>query len=113
MALSPLLIRHLCVSNALYYALAAGMGTCLGRILAVPQWAVLRRHVARAGCWVPAKALAWAGGMALVFVAAGSVPAGGITPFVVLWLLLALLAAGAVADTVHGLVLLRLLAFGK
>ncbi len=101
------------MSDTVYYALAAGMGFVLGPTLAVPQWVVLRRQVARAGWWVPANALAWAGGMVLVFLAAGSVPAGDITPLVVLWLLLMLLAAGAIVGAVHGWVLLRLLTFRK
>jgi hypothetical protein len=47
------------MNDLVIYALAAGMGLILGTILGVPQWLALRRHVPKAGWWVPANALAW------------------------------------------------------
>jgi hypothetical protein len=60
------------MSDALMYGLAAAMGAILGPILGVPQWLALRRHVRRAIWWIPANAGAWALGMPIVFVGAGS-----------------------------------------
>jgi hypothetical protein len=97
------------VSDALQLALAAGLGLVLGPVLGVPQWLVLRRYVPGAGWWVGANAAAWAAGMPLVFVVAGSVPAG-LPALAVAGLVLAtLVAAGAVVGAIHGAVLVRLL----
>jgi len=97
------------MSDLLIYALAAGMGLVLGPLLGVPQWLVLRRHLSRAGWWVPANALAWMLGMVVIFVGTGFIPAQGITLPVALVLLLFVVAAGAVVGAVHGLVLIWLL----
>jgi hypothetical protein len=96
-------------SDAVQYLLAALMGLVLGPVLGVPQWRVLRRFVPRAGQWVLANAVAWAAGMPVIFLAAGSVPAGA-----PLWLLAAAVlgacaAAGAVVGAVHGVWLVWLL----
>lgn len=60
------------ISDDLGLVGAAPMGALLGVVLALPQWWVLRRHVLRALWWLPANALAWAAGMPIVFVVAGS-----------------------------------------
>jgi hypothetical protein len=96
-------------SAAVIYGLAFLMGLLLGPILGFAQWLVLRRHVRRASLWMPANALAWALGMVVVFVGAGSVPADGIGPGVVVLLIATLAAAGAVVGAVHGAALVRLL----
>lgn len=97
------------VSDLLIYALAAGMGIVLGTILGASQWLALRRHVQKAGWWVPANALAWMLGIVVVFVGTSFIPAKGITVLVALLLLLFVVAAGAVVGAVHGLVLIWLL----
>lgn len=95
------------MSDTVMYGLAALMGFALGPILGFPQWLVLRRHVRKAGWWVLANAAAWAVGMPVVFVGAGSVPPGGFG------LIAVGIATGACAGTVvgavHGLALVWLL----
>jgi hypothetical protein len=97
------------VSDALMYALAALMGLALGPVLATPQWAALRGHVRRAAWWIPANALAWALGMAVIFAGMGALPQGGVTASAVVIVLLSLAAAGAAVGAVHGLALVWLL----
>jgi hypothetical protein len=93
----------------LIYSLAFAMGLVLGLVLALPQWLVLRRHTGRAGWWIPANALAWALGMVVVFLGAGSVP-DTVTSFRQLLIIpLSLAAAGAVVGAVHGTALVWLL----
>jgi hypothetical protein len=97
------------MSDLLVYALAAGLGLVAGSILGAPQWLALRRHLPKAGWWVPANALAWMLGMVVVFIGTSFIPAQGITWPVALVLLLFVVAAGAVVGAVHGLVLIWLL----
>jgi hypothetical protein len=92
--------------------LAAGMGLVLGPVLAVFQWWVLRRHLAGAGWWVPANALAWAVGMPLVFLVAGGAPEGVAPAGIAALVLVTLLLTGAVVGAVHGTLLVRLLRGG-
>lgn len=89
----------------LQVVLASGLGLVAGPILAAFQVRELRRHVARAGWWLPANAVAWAAAMPVVFQAAGS---GRRVAGLAL-----LLAAGAIAGAVHGLVLVALLTAGR
>lgn len=97
------------LSDTLQLLLAAPLGLVAGAILGFPQWRVLRRHVARAGWWLVANALAWGCGMPLVFVAAGVRPTGTAL-FVVVVVAGSLAAAGAVVGAIHGAFLVRLLA---
>lgn len=97
------------MSDLLVYAPAAGLGLVAGSILGAPQWLALRRHLPKAGWWVPANALAWMLGMVMVFIGMSFIPAQGITWPVALVLLLCVVAAGAVVGAVHGLVLIWLL----
>jgi hypothetical protein len=46
------------IGPVVFFGLAAAMGAALGVVLAIPQWIVLRRHVAHAVVWIPANALA-------------------------------------------------------
>lgn len=62
------------MSDLMIYALAAGMGLILGPILGVPQWLALRRHMPKAGWWVPANALAWMLGMVVIFIGTSFIP---------------------------------------
>jgi len=97
------------MSDLMIYTLAAAMGVALGAILGAAQWLALRRHVPKAGWWIPANALAWMLGMVVVFLGTSFIPAEGITVPVALILLLFVVAAGAVVGAVHGLVLIWLL----
>jgi hypothetical protein len=63
----------------------------------------------RAGWWIPANALAWMGGMVIVFAAAGLAPVEGHMATTILLMLVALLFAGVVVGAVHGLFLIWLL----
>jgi hypothetical protein len=97
------------ISDAAQLLLAAVMGAVVGPVLGVPQWLVLRRFVPAAGWWVAANACAWAAGMPVIFLAAGSVPADPSTATVVAAVLVACAAAGAVVGAVHGVWLVILL----
>lgn len=97
------------LSDAAQIALGALMGLVLGPVLATPQWVVLRRHVGRAGWWIPANTAGWALGMPLVFVAISLAPFGGPLWAILLVVALGLAAAGAVVGAVHGAVLVWLL----
>ena len=97
------------ISDALLYLLAAAMGLALGPVLALPQWWVLRRHVAHAWQWIPANAAAWALGMPIIFIMMSFIPADGPTPGSVVLILVGLALAGAIVGAVHGIVLMRLL----
>jgi len=90
-------------------AAAAVLGALLGLVLAVPQWWVLKRLLARAHWWVPANAAAWALGMPLVFAAAGSMPESAPVLVIAMTALAAIALAGAVVGAVHGAVLVWLL----
>jgi hypothetical protein len=96
------------MSGPLTLALAALMGIVLGPVLGLPQWLVLRNYVSRAGWWVPAQSAAWALGMPLVFLAAGSIPDGTPLPVVVVLVVGTLALAGAVVGAVHGIALVYL-----
>jgi hypothetical protein len=88
--------------------LAAGMGAVLGVVLALPQWAVLRRHVVRAGLWIPANSLAWALGMPLIFAGVNAAQATSSVVVALATIAIALILSGAVVGAVHGVVLVWL-----
>lgn len=97
-------------SQWVQWLLAAALGVVAGPILSGVQWFVLRRHVARAGWWIPANSLAWAVGMPLVFIAVGTAAeTGSLTLRGALFALGIIAAAGSVVGMIHGLVLVRLL----
>jgi hypothetical protein len=96
------------ISDALQYLLAAGLGLVAGPVLACAQWLVLRKHVRKAGWWMPANALAWACAMPLTFVVAGNFPPGGITPGFGALMVGAIFLIGGIVGAVHGLALLWL-----
>jgi hypothetical protein len=93
------------MSDLVVYGLAGSLGLVAGSILGMPQWLALRQHLPRAGWWVPANALAWAVGMAVIFIGTSFIPATGITGPIALLLLLFVAAAGALVGAVHGLFL--------
>jgi hypothetical protein len=91
------------------YLLAAAMGLVLGPILGIPQMVVLRRYAPRASRWVLANALAWAGGMPVVFLGAGAVPNESSAAIAIVILGLTCFAAGIIVGAVHGQFLVRML----
>lgn len=95
--------------GASQYVLAAAMGLVLGPILGTPQWWVLRQHVPRAGWWVPANAAAWAVGMPIVFLGAGTAFEAGSMLTTVVLAAGALVLTGLAVGAVHGAVLVALL----
>lgn len=97
------------ISDAMQVAFAILLGAVAGPILGFAQWIVLRRHVPKAGWWLAANSAAWALGMPLVFVVAGSAPPEGITLGFALVAVLTIAAVGAVVGAVHGLALVWLL----
>jgi hypothetical protein len=97
------------ISGAVKYALAALMGAALGMILGAPQWRVLRRHASGASLWVWANAAAWAVGMPVVFIGAGTSPVGASALGVALTVVVTIAAAGASVGAIHGVALLWLL----
>ena len=78
-------------------------GAAIGAVLGIAQWIVLRRHVAQAGWWVLASALAWAVGWGIISVVdeAASGPTG--TTYVVG------ASGAAVAGVITAVALVRLL----
>jgi hypothetical protein len=97
------------VSDTVVLLLAAGMGFVLGPVLGIPQWWILRRHVAQAWQWIPANAVAWMLGMPVIFAMMGLVPAGTPSVWAILLVLTTLAVAGAVVGATHGIILVRLL----
>jgi hypothetical protein len=97
------------LSEVFVYGLAFLMGLALGPVLGFAQWLALRRHVRGAALWMPANALAWAFGMAVIFVGIGPALGGGFGLGSVAILLFTLACAGAVVGAIHGLALVLLL----
>ncbi len=89
------------------YLLAALMGAVLGPILGGVQWWVLRAYVQQAWQWIPAHALAWAGGMTAIFVVMGLLPPTIDPSWMVVAFALAGIVAGAVVGAIHGVVVAR------
>lgn len=89
---------------------ASGLGLVTGPVLAFFQWRCLRHYLpARSGWWLPANALAWAGGMPLIF-AGAHLSAFATNPLIIIaGVGLTLLFAGALVGAVHGRVLLWIL----
>jgi hypothetical protein len=88
--------------------LACGMGLILGVILALPQWRVLRRHVARAWVWLPANSLAWGVGMALIFAGIDIAQRMGSVAGILVAMAITLFITGAVTGSIHGAFLVRM-----
>jgi hypothetical protein len=97
------------LGGAAMIGLAFLMGLAVGPVLGFFQWLALRRHVARAGLWIPANAAAWALGMAIIFAGAGALPARAAATTIAAVMALTFLVAGAAVGAVHGLVLIHLL----
>lgn len=88
--------------------LAAGLGAVGGALLSWAQWLALRRHVPRAGLWIPANMLAWFFGMPVIFWGIDAAQKGQPLWQSVLIMIFTLLAAGAVVGAIHGAFLVRL-----
>jgi hypothetical protein len=97
------------MSDAVKYALASVMGAALGTILGAPQWRVLRRYASGASLWVWANAAAWAVGMPVVFIGAGTSPVGASALSIALKVVMIIAAAGASVGAINGVALLWLL----
>ena len=97
------------ISDAVKYALASVMGVALGTILGAPQWRALRRHTSGASLWVWANAAAWAVGMPVVFIGAGTSPVGASALSIALKVVMTIAAAGASVGAINGVALLWLL----
>lgn len=55
------------VTQSVSGAVGIGLsGATIGASVGIAQWVVLRRHVAQAGWWVPASAVAWAVGWSII-----------------------------------------------
>lgn len=93
------------LDGAAMYIAAAGMGMVLGPMLGIPQAIILVRHRVRARWWVSGNSGAWAVGMPIVFVGAGSVSRDAGLAAIAAWVVLTLLAAGAAVGAVNGAVL--------
>lgn len=88
---------------AVKLALAALMGALLGPLLAGPQALVLRHYWGRpAFGWLGANALAWAVGMAVIFLGMDLVPWGAGRLPVGAAVLVTCAAAGLVVGAIHG-----------
>lgn len=96
-------------STVVQMLLAAGMGLVADAILGFPQSRALARFVRRPGVWVLANSLAWAAGLPLTFLAAGSMPEGIPVAGIVAVVATDLVVTGAVVGAVHGAFLVRLL----
>jgi hypothetical protein len=72
-------------------------------------WLVLRRFVSHAALWMPANALAWEFGMAVIFASIDPAISGGFGLLSDVILGLTLACAGAVVGAIHGLALVWLL----
>lgn len=88
--------------------LAAGLGAIGGAVLSFAQWLVLRRHVSRAGLWLPANMLAWSAGMPLIFWGIDLAFRQEALAVSLVLLLAILLLAGAIVGVIHGAFLVRL-----
>lgn len=94
----------------LVYPLAFLLGLLLGPVLGGAQWLVLRRSVGQAGGWIVANAVAWGGGMVLIFAGIDTLAARGIGPGTIVLAALLLAATGALVGAIHGLALVRIIA---
>lgn len=94
---------------AVRYGLAIVMGLVTGPILGVAQWMVLRRVLSHAWHWLWANALAWAVGMAVIFIGMDLVPWTGPASAIAASLYAVSAAAGLAVGAVHGRVLVALI----
>lgn len=94
----------------LRYLLALALGSVTGPVLGVAQWTVLRRVAPRAGRWLWGNALAWAGGMVLIFAGMDLVPWNAHPVTVAAVIYVVCMVAGLVVGAIHGRVLVSLLA---
>ena len=93
-------------NDAQIVLLAVVMGVVLGIILALPQWMVLHKYARRAGWWFGANSIAWAFGIPLIFLVAGTVPEDAAVFQIIVSMLLTVTAAAGIVGAIHGLVLM-------
>lgn len=90
--------------------MAAGMGLVLGPFLAVPQWLLLRKALARpTWLWIPANMIAWAVGMIVIFGSMDYIPVDLSPLMAAIWGAGIGLVTGGIVGLIHGIVLNGLL----
>lgn len=82
--------------------LAGGIGLVAGAVLSLAQWLVLRKHIERAGWWMPANMLAWLAGMPIIFWGIDTAQKGQPLPVAALIICGVLLLTGIVVGAIHG-----------
>ncbi len=82
--------------------LAGGLGMVAGAMLSFAQWLVLRKHVQRAGWWIPANMLAWLVGMPVIFWGIDAAQKGQPLLQAALLMCGALLMTGVIVGAIHG-----------
>jgi len=96
------------LSRVLLVFFAALAGMILGGLFGIFQWLELRRHSNQAGLWIPANALGWVLGLALIYFMV-SLQNPGMSPAVVIGLgAIAGLSGGLVVGAVTGWFLIRI-----
>jgi hypothetical protein len=97
------------ISELLRLLLAIALGFVAGPLLAFFQWRRLRSHVPRAWLWLPANAVAWAGGMPMVFYAAHVAAGQARSMSMVVMIAASLVLTGALVGAIHGAFLVWLI----
>lgn len=109
LGMTPSTLADLGASTAAVIAAGLLVSPLLLASIGLAQWTALRRHLPRAGWWVPANAAAWLAGLPLTFIGIALVPDGSpIAAYVAAgvvsgWLM------GAVVGAITGLALVHLL----
>ena len=109
LGLAPNALGDLGASMGTVIAAWVVLGTLLLFTIGSAQWLVLRRHVHRAGLWVPANALAWLAGLPFPFITIAAVPDGSAISAFILAGILGGLLMGLAVGAVTGWALLRIL----
>jgi hypothetical protein len=95
-------------SSALIALLAAGAGLVLGALFGFFQWLELRKHTVQAARWIPANAIAWAIGLAIIYLGASMPTAETALAMVILIGTVSGLLAGLSVGAITGLFLIKL-----
>ena len=95
-------------SSALIALLAAGAGLVLGALFGFFQWLELRKHTVQAARWIPANAIAWTIGLAIIYLGASMPTAETALAMVILIGTVSGLLAGLSVGAITGLFLIKL-----
>jgi len=93
--------------------LAGGLGLVAGAMLSFAQWLAMRKHLSRAGWWLPANMLAWLAGMPVIFWGIDAAQKGQPLLQAALMIGGALLLMGIVVGAIHGAFLVWMVAQDK